>query len=314
MAFCAGSAAAQDQAVSYPSRPVRVIVAGAPGGNPDILARLLSQRLTEEFGKPFVVETIPGSNGVLAARMIASASPDGYTLILGESAMTAINPALFSDLSYHPLIDFAPITGLAAVPTVLVVPPSLGVKTLNEFIALAKSKPGVLNYGSGGPGSIHHLTMAVFAKRAGIEISHVPYRGGTALVNGLLTGEIQAGWSGIPPVQSLIESGRLQPLAISTARRSKTLPDIATAAELGFPGFDYPTTIGLLTTAGTSPAIIARLQAGAARAMRNPAVVERMIALGMEEREKGTAEYTAFLKLDADRFQAIVRDLGLQIK
>jgi tripartite-type tricarboxylate transporter receptor subunit TctC len=305
---------AQDSAASYPSRAVRVIVAGAPGGNPDVLARLVSQQLAEELGKPFVVETIPGSNGFLAAQMVASSAPDGYTLMLSESGMMAINPALFSDLQYNPLTDFAPITGLVEVPTVLVVPPSLGVKTLGEFIDLAKSRPGALNYGSGGLGSIHHLTMAIFAARVGIKINHVPYRGGTELVNGLMTGEIQAGWSGIPPVQSLIESGRLRALCISTARRSKSLPDVPTAIESGVDGFDYAATIGLVAPAGTPQAIIARLEAAAERAVHDPIVAARISSLGMAERAKGTEEYANFIKQDYERFRSVVQELKLQIR
>jgi len=315
MACCVATALhAQDSASSYPSRPVRVIVAGAPGGNPDVLARLVSQRLAEEFGKPFVVETMPGSNGFLAARMVASSPPDGYTLMLSESGMMAINPALFSDLQYNPLTDFAPITGLVEVPTVLVVPPSLGVNTAGEFIKLAKSHPGALNYGSGGLGSIHHLTMAVFAAQVGIEIKHVPYRGGTELVNGLMTGEIQAGWSGIPPVLSLIESNRLRALCISTARRSKSLPDVPTAIEAGVPGFDYATTIGRVAPAGTPPTIIARLEAAAERAVHDPVVAERMTSLGMAERAKGAAEYASFIRQDYERFHSVVQELKLQIR
>jgi tripartite-type tricarboxylate transporter receptor subunit TctC len=311
MALSGGDAA---RAQDYPSRAVRLIVAGAPGGNPDVLARLLAHRLTEDLGRPFVVETVPGSNGVLAARTMAASAPDGHTLILGESAMMAINPALMADLPYRPLTDFTPITGLVTVPTVLVVPPSLGARTLAAFISLARSRPGALDYGSGGPGSIHHLTMAIFAARAGISINHIPYRGGTALVNGLMTGEIQAGWSGIPPVHAMIEGGRLAALAISIGRRSRSLPDVPTAAEQGLAGFDYATTIGLLAPAGTPAAIVGRLAAAAERAVRDPVVAERMTSLGMEERAKGTEEYASFITADFERFRTVVQELGLQLK
>src|SRR3954451_3088572 len=172
----------------YPNRPVRLIAAAAPGGNPDVLARLLSQKLSGAFGKAFVVENGPGAGGVVAAKMVAATPPDGHVLMLGESGAMAINVVLNPDPGYDPLRDFTPITALVTVPTVLVVHPSVPANTLSEFVDLVKSKPGQLNYGSAGPGSIHHLTMAIFADRAGIHMQHVPYRGGSALVNGLLTG------------------------------------------------------------------------------------------------------------------------------
>lgn len=209
----------------YPNRPVRLIAAAAPGGNPDVLARLLSQKLSGGFGKAFVVENVPGAGGVVAAKMVAATPPDGHVLMLGDSGAMAINVVLNPDLGYDPLRDFTPITALVTVPTVLVVHPSVPARTLQEFIALAKSKPGQLAYGSAGPGSIHHLTMAIFAAQTGIDLLHVPYRGGTALVGGLVKGEVQAGWSGVPNVLPLIEDGRLRVLCASarSSARNRSL-------------------------------------------------------------------------------------------
>src|SRR4051812_15841711 len=210
----AGAAHPQE---AYPSKSVRLIAAAAPGGNPDVLARMLAARLSDAFGKPFVVENIPGAGGVVAAELVARAPADGHLLMLGDSGAMAINPALNPGLTYHPLRDFTLITSLAAVPTVLVAPPSLPAASLQEFIAAAKAKPGQLAYGSAGNGSVHHLTMAVFASRAGLDMLHVPYKGGTALVAALLSGEVQAGWSGIPNVAPHIKAGKLRVYAISTA-------------------------------------------------------------------------------------------------
>ena len=201
VATVATTSQAQEQ--NYPSRPVHILAAAAPGGNPDVLARLLSQRLSEVLGQPFVVENVPGAGGILAAKRIADASPDGYTLMLNDSGALAININMSPEATYK-LKDFTPITALATVPTALVIIPSVPAQNLSEFIALAKSKPDVMSFGSAGAGSIHHLTMEIFAERTGIKLLHVPYRGGTALVNGLLTGEIQAGWSGLPNVISHI--------------------------------------------------------------------------------------------------------------
>src|SRR5215475_11343198 len=193
------STALAEEPAAYPSHPVRLLAASAPGGNPDVLARLLASRLAEIFGRPFVVENAPGVGGVIAAKQAAGATPDGYTLMINDSGGLAINVVMNAEVNYS-VKDFTPITALATLPTVLVIKPSLPAHSLAEFIALVKSKPGAMSFGSAGAGSIHQLTMAMFAERAGINMVHVPYRGGTGLVNGLLTGEIDAGWSGVPNV------------------------------------------------------------------------------------------------------------------
>jgi tripartite-type tricarboxylate transporter receptor subunit TctC len=297
----------------YPNRPVRLIAAAAPGGNPDVLARLLSLKLSGAFGKAFVVENVPGAGGVVAAKMVAATLPDGHVLMLGDSGAMAINVVLNPDLGYDPLRDFTPITALVTVPTVLVVHPSVPARTLPEFIALAKSKPGQLAYGSAGPGSIHHLTMAIFAAQTGIDLLHVPYRGGTALVGGLVKGEVQAGWSGVPNVLPLIEDGKLRVLCISTQRRSKSVADVPTAIELGIEGFEYATMMGLQMSAGAPRELVARLQATVARALREPDMVDRMAVLGMDLHENGTEDYVKFMKDDIDRYRTAIRNFKLQV-
>src|SRR3954469_4219245 len=284
LALALGGLVAQADS-EYPNRPVRLIAAAAPGGNPDVLARLLSQKLSGAFGKAFVVENVPGAGGVVAAKMVAATPPDGHVLMLGDSGAMAINTVLNPDLGYDPLRDFTPITALVTVPTVLVLHPAVPARTLPEFVALTRSKPGQLAYGSAGPGSIHHLTMAIFAAQTGIELLHVPYRGGTALVSGLLKDEVQAGWSGIPNVAPLIEDGRLRVLAISTAQRSQSMPGVPTAIELGIERFDYATMMGLQTSAGAARQLVALLQGAVGKALREPDIVERMAVLGMELRE-----------------------------
>jgi len=301
-------------AEDYPSHAVRLVAPAAPGGNPDVLGRLLAEKFTATMGVPFVVENVPGAGGVVAANSVAKAPPDGYVLMLGDSGNLAINAAINPNLSYRPIADFAPITALATLPTILVLNPSVPAKTLAEFIALAQAKPNQLNYGSAGTGSIHHLTMAIFADRANIVLQHVPYRGGSAMVAGLLTGEIQAGWSGIPNVKALIDNGQLRALCVSILTRSSTLPNVPTCAELGFDGFDVATMLGLQAPAGTPPQVVARLQAETAKAIREPAMVERVIQLGMVVQENGTAHYAKFMQDDLARYAAIVRKLNLQIQ
>jgi tripartite-type tricarboxylate transporter receptor subunit TctC len=300
----------QTPAGDYPSRAVRLIVPAAPGGNPDVLARVLGQKLSERLGKPFLVEDVPGAGGVAAAEMVAKAPPDGYVLMLGDSGSLAISVSLYPKLSYQPLRDFTPITALVEVPTVLVVNPSLPVRTLSDFVALAKSKPGALSFGSAGKGSIHHLTMAIFAARAGIELLHVPYKGGTALVAAALAGEVQAGWSGIPNVLQPIRTGALRVLCISVEHRSASVPDVPTAAELGYPGFDIATVIGLQGPAGMPPAVVSRLQREVAAVLRAPDIARRMETLGMELRENGTEDYARFMRADIERYAAAVTAAG----
>src|SRR5215831_14848767 len=240
----AGSSPVRAQDDVWPTRPVRLIAPSGPGGNPDVLARLLADKFSAAFGRPFVVENVPGAGGVVAANMVAKAAPDGHVLMFGDSGSLAINPALNPSLGYDPLKDFTPITGLVTLPTILVIHPEVQARSLAEFIALAKSQPGKMSFGSAGAGSIHHLTFAIFAERVGIELLHVPYRGGSAMVNGLLTGEIQAGWSGIPNVMELIAAGKLRGLCVSTLQRSSSTPTIRTCDELGLTGFNIATMMG----------------------------------------------------------------------
>jgi tripartite-type tricarboxylate transporter receptor subunit TctC len=305
------AAHAQD---TYPTHTVRLIAASGPGGNPDVLARLLAEKFTTIFGKPFVVENVPGAGGIVAANMVAKAPPDGHVLMFGDSGALAINPALNPSLGYDPIKDFAPVTALVSLPTILVANPTVPAGTLSEFIALARKEPGRMSFGSAGAGSIHHLTMAIFADRTGIELLHVPYRGGSAMVNGLLGSEIQVGWSGIPNVMALIEAGKLRGYCISVLERSPSTPAIPTCDELGQTGFDVATVMGLQAPAGTPEKAIARLQAEAAAAMREPAMAARMKQLGMVMQENGTASYRKFMVEDMARYAAIVRKLNLQIR
>jgi tripartite-type tricarboxylate transporter receptor subunit TctC len=297
----------------YPSRPVRLLVSSGPGGNPDILARLLAERMTKDFGKAVVVENVQGAGTALVALTTAKATPDGYTLMFGDSGNMAIIPALDPNIGYDPVKDFTPITALAAVPTILVANPQLKALTLSDFLALAKQEPGKITYGSGGVGSIHHLTMALFADQTGIDVLHVPYRAGTAMVNGLLTGEIQVAWSGIPNVLSGIGSGQLRSYCISVLQRSPSAPAVPTCDELGIKGFDVATVIGLYAPAGAPPQVVMRLAAEAAKVMREPAMAERMDQLGMMMREDGTANYIEYRRQDAERYANIVRRLNLHI-
>jgi tripartite-type tricarboxylate transporter receptor subunit TctC len=297
----------------YPSHPVRLLAASAPGGNPDVLARLLSSRLSEMLNDPFVVEDVPGVGGVIAAKQTATAAPDGYTLGLNDSGALGISIAMNPEVDYR-LKDFTPITALATLPTILVIKPSVPANNLAEFVALAKSKPGAMTFGSAGTGSIHQLTMIIFEQRAGIQLLHVPYRGGTGLVNALLTGEVDAGWSGISNVLSLIKTGKLRALCVSVLERDESLPDVPTCDELGYKGFDVATMLGLQGPAGIPAQIVAKLQGAVAKTLREPALAERMKTIGIHMAENGTANYAKFMQDDLERYTKVVNDFHLQIK
>jgi tripartite-type tricarboxylate transporter receptor subunit TctC len=310
VSLVASTALAQE---NYPSHPVRVIAASAAGGNPDVLARILSARLSEIFNNPFVVEDVPGVGGVIAAKQTAAAKPDGYTLGLNDSGSLGISIAMNPDANYT-LKDFTPITALARLPTILVVRPDVPANTLAEFVALAKAKPGAMSFGSAGTGSIHQMTMIIFEKAAGITLLHVPYRGGTGLVNALLTGEVDSGWSGIPNVVSLIKTGKLRALCISVLQRDASLPEVPTCDELGYKGFDVATVLGLQSSAGVPAPIVAKLQAAVAKVLREPEIAERLKTLGIHLAENGTAAYAKFMQDDLDRYAKIVEEFHLQIK
>ena len=309
LSLSASAAWAED----YPTHPVRVIAASAPGGNPDVLARVLSARLSEIFNNSFVVEDVPGVGGVIAAKQTAAARPDGYTLGLNDSGSLGISIAMNPDANYT-LKDFTAITALARLPTILVIRPDVPANTLADFVALAKAKPGAMSFGSAGTGSIHQMTMIIFEKAAGITLLHVPYRGGTGLVNALLTGEVDSGWSGIPNVVSLIKTGKLRALCISVLQRDESLPDVPTCDELGYKGFDVATVLGLQSSAGVPAPIVAKLQSAVAKILREPEIAERLKTLGVHVAENGTAAYGKFMQDDLDRYTKIVEEFHLQIK
>jgi tripartite-type tricarboxylate transporter receptor subunit TctC len=298
-------------AQAWPAKPVRLIAPAASGGNPDVLARMLAAKLGDALGRPFLVENVPGAGGVVAAQMVARAPADGYVFMLGDSGSLAINVAMNPNLGYDPLKDFTLVTALAAVPTVLIVQPSVPVNSLQEFIAYARARPGQLSYGSAGSGSIHHLTQALFAARTGIDLLHVPYKGGTAMVAAVLAGEVQAGWSGIPNVVPHMRAGKLKVLCISVQHRSPSVPDVPPCSEVGVPGFDIATVIGLQGPAGVPHDIVTRLQASVASALRDKDMAERMSELGMELRENGTESYQHFVREDLERYSTAVRVAGV---
>ena len=296
----------------YPNKPIRIVIPAAPGGNPDVLARLLGQKLQPVFGVPLVMDNQPGAAGVPAAMAVIKSAPDGYVLLIGDSGTIVIGVAVNPSLPFHALKDLSLITALAALPTVLVAPPSLPANTLQEFIALAKSQPGKMNFGSAGVGSIHQLTMAIFQTETGIDMVHVPYKGGSPMVAAVMAGEVQSGFSGIPNVAQVIRAGKLKVFGISTLHRSKSLPDVPTLDEQGLKGFDVATMLGLQGPAGLPRDVVARLQSAVAKALREPDVAEKMVALGMELAENGSDSYVRLVKEEVQRYTAAVKAAGIK--
>ena len=298
------------QTAAYPSKPVKLLVPAAPGGNPDILARVLAQKLSSSLGANFFVENLPGAGGVVAAQATVKAPPDGSVLFLGDSGSLAISVALMPGLTYDPLKDFTPISALASVPTVLVINPELGLKDLGSFIAAARRSPTKLNYGSPGIGSIHHLTMAVFLAQAKMDLEHVAYRGGTPMVEALLRREVQAGWSGIPNVMEPMRLGKLRGIAVSTDKRQPAVPDIPTLAELGYGHFDIATMIGLVGPAGIPEPVVGKLQTAIAAALRDPDMMARLDSLGMTI-AKQDVDYAKYMRADVEKYAKAAREAGL---
>lgn len=307
---CASPTLGQD--VAYPTRAVKMLVPAAPGGNPDIMARALAQKLTVALNAPFVVENAPGAGGVVAAQSTVKSPPDGYTLFVADSGSLAIALSTTAGLAYDPRKDFTPITALASVPTVLVVNPELGFKDLKSFIAAMREAPNKVNYGSPGIGSVHHITMAVFLAQTKIQLEHIAYRGGTPMVDALLRREVQAAWSGIPNVMEPIRLGKLQPLAVSTAERQPTLPNVPTLAEEGLGQFDIATMMGLVGPAGIPPAVVGKLEKAVATALREPDMVARLDSLGMSfAPEQGADAYRTFIINDIDKYEKASKQAGL---
>jgi len=292
-----------------PDRPVRVVVPFAAGGSTDVTARLVAQALADRMGQPFVIENRPGAGGNVAAEHVARSAPDGHTLFMATSGIIAANQALYRTLPFDALRDFAPVTQVAFVPNILVVHPGVPANTLAELVALARSRPGQINYGSAGSGTSQHIAGALFAARAQLQIQHVPYRGGAPAVTDLVAGRIQMIFSPLVEVIAQVRANQLRPLAITTARRSALLPEIPTVSET-VPGFEVALWNSLVAPAGTPPAAIARIAEEAAAALRTPELRARLAEQGSEPVGSTPAEFAAFIRAEIPKWTEMVRLSG----
>ncbi|MGH8432071.1 MAG: Bug family tripartite tricarboxylate transporter substrate binding protein [Solimonas sp.] len=295
------------QAQDYPSKPVTLVVPFAPGGSVDIVGRILAQRLSEDLGQSIVVENRAGAGGNIGFEAVAKARPDGYTLGMASSTM-AVNVSLYRTIGYDPLKDFAPISLVAMQPNVLMVNPSLPVTSVAELIAYTKANPGKLNFGSSGIGASQHLAAELFKSRTGVDMIHVPYKGGGPAMADLVAGRIQLMFETIPSSIPYIRSGQLRALAVTVDERSAQLPDIPTVSEAGVRGFVSRGWLGMMAPAGTPRAIIDKMNAAVHKAVTDPSVSKRLTDLGLQIRLSTPAEFGAFIAAEVADFRTVIAD------
>jgi tripartite-type tricarboxylate transporter receptor subunit TctC len=301
-------------AQTYPAKSVRVVIPWPPGGSNDIVGRMAAQKLSEVMGQQFIVDNRGGASGVLGAEAVAKSPPDGYTIMVHSTTHVGNAHLYGTKLAYDTLKDFAGIGLLSAQPGALTAHPSLPVRTTKEFIALARSRPDQILYSSSGNGSAPHLQMALFTSMAGIKLVHVPYKGGAPQVTALLAGESQVSFATIGTVISQVKAGKLRPLGVGSAQRTKQLPEVPTLAESGVPGYEMNPWIGMFAPAGTPKAVIDRLNAETNKAFATPDVVQKLEALALDPWTSTPEEFNARLKLDYEKYGKLIRLTGAKVE
>jgi tripartite-type tricarboxylate transporter receptor subunit TctC len=293
-------------AQAFPTRPIRLIVTYPPGGGADLMARLAAPKMAEALGQPVVVENKAGASGQIAAGEVARAAPDGYTLLLDASSY-AVNPSLYAKLPYDPAKAFAPIAVLALFPNVLVVTPSFAAKDVKELIALAKAKPGTIAFASSGNGSAQHLAGELFRQKAGVDMTHIPYKGGGPALNDVMGGQVPVFFANMASSLAQVKGGKVRALAITGARHSPALPDAPTMAEAGVPGYVVHEWNAIFAPAGTPAPVIAKIASAIEKAVDSPEFKERVASLGGELTGYGPAEAERFIREQAELWGAVVR-------
>jgi len=296
-------------AQTYPSKPIRLIVPFAAGGSTDIIARAVGMRLSEMLGQPVIVDNRPGGGTVIGTDAVARSAPDGHTLLVVPAPFT-INPSLLPKLPYDPLADFTPITLINTTPLVVVVNPSVPARNVKELIALAKSKPGALNYGSSGAGGSNHLAGELFQAMAGVKMVHIPYKGNAPALTDLVGGHVDLVFNGLTSAYPLIKSGRIRPLAVTSARRSAVLPEMPTLSESGLKGFEAVAWNGLAGAAKTPPEIVDRLAGAVRKVVDNPEIRERLKADGSDPVGSTPAEFARFLRDEIAKWAKVIKLSG----
>ena len=309
LAFAA-TAVAQD----YPTKPIKIIVPFAPGGVTDNSARVIADALGTRLGQPVIVENRPGASGNIGSAQVAQSAPDGYTLVLGFDGTMVINPHVFPKMPFDTLKDFAPVTKLGDAALLLVAHPSVPAKNLAEFLAMAKAKPAPWPYGTSGTGGTPHLAGELLKLRTGIDLEHVPYKGGGQAITDVLGGQIPLVFTAIATAQQHVKAGKLTPLGVPSPKRSAALPDVPTFIESGLPGFEAVSWVGVLAPAGTPKAIIDKLQREITAVLKTDSVRERYAALGIEPVGNTPEEFTAQIRADLARWQAVVKAANIKME
>ena len=300
-------------AQTYPNKPIRIVVPYAPGGTTSILTRAVGQKLTDAWGQSIIVDNRGGAAGGIGTEAVARAAPDGYTLLLGTVGTFGINSAVYTKLSYDPVKDFAPVGMLATSANMLLVHPSVPVTSVKELIALAKSKPNSLNYGSSGSGSTSHLSGEMFKSMAGINMTHVPYKGGAPMMADLLGGQLEVMFDQVPAVLPHVKSGRARALAVTTAQRSAAAPDVPTMAEAGVPGYEMAVWYGLLAPAATPRDIVAKLNAELAKVLNQPDFKQQMLAQGAELMPSTAEQLAEIIRDDLVKYARVAKEAGAKL-
>ena len=311
-AFFTYSGLSLSHAQGYPAKPIRFVVGFTAGGASDITARIVGQKLTEHFGQPVVIDNRAGASGTIAATIVARAPPDGYTLLAGATSILAINPGLYAKLEYDSVRDFVPVSQTVSMPQLLVVHPSVKASTLKELLALAKSKPGELNYSSSGTGSSSHLAMELLNYMTGTRFVHVPFKGSGQAMPSLLAGQVQLVFDPMPTSLPHVKSGRLRAIAISTSARSAAIPELPTVAEAGVPGYESNLWYGVLLPARTPLEITAKLNKTINAILREPDVVERFAGLGAEPLGNSSVAFGKYIGDEIAKWGKVIKAVGMR--
>jgi len=299
-------------AETWPTRPIRFIVPFAPGGGGDVVGRIIGQRMSDQLGKPLVIDNRAGGGGTLGCELAAKAAPDGYTLLLGNVGPIAVGPALYPKLAYDPVRDFAPVTMIASFPNLLVANPGLPFKTVPELVAYAKSRPGQLNFASAGAGTSTHLAGELFKSVAGIDVVHVPYKGGAAAMTDIIAGQVAYYFGTMPSSMPLAKAGKLRALAVTSLTRSPAAPEVPTIAESGYPKFETAAWYGLMFPTGTPREIVARTNAATMVVLALPDIRERLVHEGSEPLGSTPAQFGAYIKAEIAKWSAVVKAANLK--
>jgi len=307
------TALAAGYAQDYPVKPVRLILPTAAGGSLDAVGRVIAQKFTEHFGQQVVVDNKPGAGGILGTETAAHAAPDGYTLLIASNGNLATTQGLYKKIPYDPVRDFAPVVLMTETPYIVVVHPSLPVKTVADLIRLAKARPGQLNYASSGSGSTPHLAGELFKAMAKVNIVHVPYKGSPAALTSLLSGETVVGITGMPSSWAQVKAGRIRALGVAGTRRSTTAPELPTVAESGLPGYEVNSWSGLLAPAATPKPIVARLNAEVIKILAEPDVRQQLLNQGFEVLGGTPEQFGVFIKSEIVKWTRVIRDAGAHV-